>query len=222
MSWMIFVFFFFKQKTAYEMRISDWSSDVCSSDLWTYAEKVPRKAENAGSGYVPVLDANGFSGGRFETRGLGRERKLVGALNDGSSVEYGHVRFALGDPRSSGTWRSPDGSVALLGTRYYDVPRYGLVRVTSRGGVEELADSGSLTSCDVNDAFTAGVCVRQSMVSPPELVALDPRDGAIRPIVSLAPRYAAIAPLKVVPRIWTNRNGFAAHGFVEIGRAACR
>src|SRR3546814_15508096 len=28
-----FRFFFFKQKTAYEMRISDWSSDVCSSDL---------------------------------------------------------------------------------------------------------------------------------------------------------------------------------------------
>src|SRR3546814_9767974 len=27
------VFFFFKQKTAYELRISDWSSDVCSSDL---------------------------------------------------------------------------------------------------------------------------------------------------------------------------------------------
>src|SRR3546814_3391991 len=30
-----FVCFFFKQKTAYEMRISDWSSDVCSSDLVT-------------------------------------------------------------------------------------------------------------------------------------------------------------------------------------------
>src|SRR3546814_7111394 len=29
----IIIFFFFKQKTAYEMRISDWSSDVCSSDL---------------------------------------------------------------------------------------------------------------------------------------------------------------------------------------------
>src|SRR3546814_5379574 len=29
----ILVIFFFKQKTAYEMRISDWSSDVCSSDL---------------------------------------------------------------------------------------------------------------------------------------------------------------------------------------------
>src|SRR3546814_9913412 len=30
---LLFWFFFFKQKTAYEMRISDWSSDVCSSDL---------------------------------------------------------------------------------------------------------------------------------------------------------------------------------------------
>src|SRR3546814_7055829 len=30
---MIYNFFFFKQKTAYEVRISDWSSDVCSSDL---------------------------------------------------------------------------------------------------------------------------------------------------------------------------------------------
>src|SRR3546814_12710832 len=32
-------FFFFKQKTAYEMRISDWSSDVCSSDLAVVAER---------------------------------------------------------------------------------------------------------------------------------------------------------------------------------------
>src|SRR3546814_14533275 len=30
---LLLLFFFFKQKTAYEMRISDWSSDVCSSDL---------------------------------------------------------------------------------------------------------------------------------------------------------------------------------------------
>src|SRR3546814_9018343 len=33
LSWSLVSFFFFKQKTAYEMRISDWSSDVCSSDL---------------------------------------------------------------------------------------------------------------------------------------------------------------------------------------------
>src|SRR3546814_2305643 len=34
------MFFFFKQKTAYEMRISDWSSDVCSSDLVDLAREV--------------------------------------------------------------------------------------------------------------------------------------------------------------------------------------
>src|SRR3546814_841129 len=40
-SFIFCMFFFFKQKTAYEMRISDWSSDVCSSDLPTFApEKV--------------------------------------------------------------------------------------------------------------------------------------------------------------------------------------
>src|SRR3546814_4540435 len=40
-------FFFFKQKTAYEMRISDWSSDVCSSDL---IEQVVRLIRSKGVG----------------------------------------------------------------------------------------------------------------------------------------------------------------------------
>src|SRR3546814_2074061 len=40
---MIF-FFFFKQKTAYEMRISDWSSDVCSSDLMRWRQVTATEA----------------------------------------------------------------------------------------------------------------------------------------------------------------------------------
>src|SRR3546814_17118259 len=39
----IYVVFFFKQKTAYEMRISDWSSDVCSSDLVSNVTTTPAK-----------------------------------------------------------------------------------------------------------------------------------------------------------------------------------
>src|SRR3546814_2760960 len=39
------LFFFFKQKTAYEMRISDWSSDVCSSDLFVYRGALVREDE---------------------------------------------------------------------------------------------------------------------------------------------------------------------------------
>src|SRR3546814_13054193 len=35
-----YILFFFKQKTAYEMRISDWSSDVCSSDLQSHLDNI--------------------------------------------------------------------------------------------------------------------------------------------------------------------------------------
>src|SRR3546814_10004857 len=47
----IILFFFFKQKTAYEMRISDWSSDVCSSDLFAtpkVLDDLKRRGRNRG------------------------------------------------------------------------------------------------------------------------------------------------------------------------------
>src|SRR3546814_7001391 len=58
-------FFFFKQKTAYEMRISDWSSDVCSSDLYdrhdpdgrVRPEKPAKGDEDTGDQRVPDQDA---------------------------------------------------------------------------------------------------------------------------------------------------------------------
>src|SRR3546814_7491474 len=40
------VFFFFKQKTAYEMRMGDWSSDVCSSDLKVTSQAPAQEARN--------------------------------------------------------------------------------------------------------------------------------------------------------------------------------
>src|SRR3546814_8891792 len=45
--------FFFKQKTAYEMRISDWSSDVCSSDLRMKGD-FDRKHDDGGDHLVPL------------------------------------------------------------------------------------------------------------------------------------------------------------------------
>src|SRR3546814_3650749 len=48
-----FCFFFFKQKTAYEMRISDWSSDVCSSDLGSSGRAGTRK--NGASAVFPPV-----------------------------------------------------------------------------------------------------------------------------------------------------------------------
>src|SRR3546814_15880969 len=51
-------FFFFKQKTAYELRISDWSSDVCSSDLVAIATD---GAELFGTGSTSVRTAQDLS-----------------------------------------------------------------------------------------------------------------------------------------------------------------
>ena len=44
------IFFFFKQKTAYEIYQCDWSSDVCSSDLEKFVELLDMLAANAGRG----------------------------------------------------------------------------------------------------------------------------------------------------------------------------
>src|SRR3546814_17401050 len=52
--------FFFKQKTAYEMRISDWSSDVCSSDLGVSVEG-DRVFATSGLGDVAALNASSGS-----------------------------------------------------------------------------------------------------------------------------------------------------------------
>src|SRR3546814_3309424 len=53
---LILMFFFFKQKTAYEMRISDWSSDVCSSDLVAAGTSIMRAAMEIGT-EIPKLCA---------------------------------------------------------------------------------------------------------------------------------------------------------------------
>src|SRR3546814_7644953 len=74
-------FFFFKQKTAYEMRISDWSSDVCSSDLLGSArmkvsETWLREWCNPPldtAGIAERLTMAGIEVGRSEERRVGKE-----------------------------------------------------------------------------------------------------------------------------------------------------
>src|SRR3546814_7697792 len=69
----VFFFFFFKQKTAYEMRISDWSSDVCSSDLLVQLGMQPGVFECGRVGGQFVVAAVGHNGieGRFGRQGAG-------------------------------------------------------------------------------------------------------------------------------------------------------
>src|SRR3546814_1744421 len=75
--WCFYFFFFFKQKTAYEMRISDWSSDVCSSDL---AKLIPINAVDTNNFCRDRLCPQPFwariflaSSGRSDERRVGKE-----------------------------------------------------------------------------------------------------------------------------------------------------
>src|SRR3546814_7422457 len=74
------VVFVFKQKTAYEMRISDWSSDVCSSDLpmaWarpcTTAPWTGSPSTRGSRCSSPVLRVMRWCGSRSEERRVGKE-----------------------------------------------------------------------------------------------------------------------------------------------------
>src|SRR3546814_13926646 len=67
---LVYLFFFFKQKTAYEMRSSDWSSDVCSSDLKnTWFEYLVFDGAVAAIDGVDELDV-GLDGRLFKTGSL--------------------------------------------------------------------------------------------------------------------------------------------------------
>src|SRR3546814_20370385 len=71
-------YFFFKQKTAYEMRISDWSSDVCSSDLRILYLELPAKRRGKLTDEAqPEPEAKR---GRFKARGKARRRRVVKRL----------------------------------------------------------------------------------------------------------------------------------------------
>src|SRR3546814_10386365 len=80
----LFCLFFFKQKSAYEMRISDWSSDVCSSDLLSNVERV-----EVLKGPASVLFGQGDPGGLINivTKKPQRDFGAGGSLEAGRSEE---------------------------------------------------------------------------------------------------------------------------------------
>src|SRR3546814_4089195 len=74
-------FFFFKQKTAYEMRISDWSSDVCSSDLLeALGEAIKPYLQDSPAGAHVMCK-------EIDTGGALIEMSLEGMTSDGATVQ---------------------------------------------------------------------------------------------------------------------------------------
>src|SRR3546814_17416167 len=99
----LFVVFFFKQNTAYDMRISDWSSDVCSSDLALPFEMFKRVAQRRGEGFhVGARPCVAADGDALAVDRLHRERRAAiaggpgeGFLPGGGPGSAGGVEQAL-------------------------------------------------------------------------------------------------------------------------------
>src|SRR3546814_3847094 len=95
----VWLFFFFKQKTAYEMRISDWSSDVCSSDLCE-----PRYRQRAGcrgnGGDDRVSRSSRDQSQAIETLGAGHRRRFSHAAHKPFARRF-LVAQVLADQRQS-------------------------------------------------------------------------------------------------------------------------
>src|SRR3546814_5292552 len=103
----VFFFFFFKQKTAYEMRISDWSSDVCSSDLhgigihglysdnfYLGPQLLPISSDTGNQATTTDRDKNGVDGPRMLAQNLHAHRALPGDYEIGRAHVWTPVTSA--------------------------------------------------------------------------------------------------------------------------------
>src|SRR3546814_10699587 len=99
------MFFFFKQKTAYEMRISDWSSDVCSSDLtaWhgscqTRRSFVQGLSRGVGTDYhsqMTLSITSAFDGGNIRVLDISGHRADLEIVKDQNSDFHQWFYFRL-------------------------------------------------------------------------------------------------------------------------------
>src|SRR3546814_18881817 len=86
------LFFFFKQKTAYEMRISDWSSDVCSSDLQS-ASSTNLTTRSSAAARVPAMKIDGGLGGDLRNAGKAAASQEAQGYDGVWTAETSHDPF---------------------------------------------------------------------------------------------------------------------------------
>src|SRR3546814_10280065 len=121
--------FFFKQKTAYEMRISDWSSDVCSSDLQSFGANanISGSVTEGWAGPIRASITGGYTGLRYDSRSLRAGDITTTDLGRDTPSVFGSLTVPLLDPD-------------------YDVGNIGRLSLTLNAQAERPSDVSALTS----------------------------------------------------------------------------
>src|SRR3546814_2433709 len=98
-------FFFFKQKTAYEMRISDWSSDVCSSDLLAFPASSPEMLAKFPPTLVLSSSRDALLGNALDTYARLVDAKVESQLYVREGFGHGYFTQAPEIPEAIAAWR---------------------------------------------------------------------------------------------------------------------
>src|SRR3546814_510488 len=141
----LILFFFFKQKTAYEMRISDWSSDVCSSDLG-------RRSQAA----LNYINTTSYRHGKATE--LDISANLVGDSSQWFELPGGPVRFAIGAEyrRETASYAYDDlvssGATFLNAIPAFNPPSFAVKEAYGEIDVPIFRDKPFLNELSVNGA----------------------------------------------------------------------
>lgn len=155
--------------------------------------------------------------GLITVRDAGAGRRLVETSLEGKVLQdFGPVTFSrIGF--GNGFWRERGSREFITTVTYPD--REGLAALSKGGRAARLAGiSENLENCAFSDDLTFGLCVRESLTLPPELVAITGTRATIQVVDRPNAKLDAISPLHSVRAEWVNRYGSKNTGYITYPR----
>src|SRR3546814_1683225 len=154
---MLDIVFFFKQTTVYEMRISDWSSDVCSSDLFDLVGIPPAPRGVPQIEVTFDIDANGIVNVSAKDKGTGKEQQTriqaSGGLSDSDieSMVQDAEKFADEDKKRREAAEAKNNAESLIHPTERELAEHGDKKDAAIKGEIEAAITEAKTADDGGD-----------------------------------------------------------------------
>jgi len=164
-----------------------------SNDVWSTVRSPD------GNGYITVALKDGV-----------RHLQQLGATGE-VVQDYGDTNGAR-IIRGLGRWAGSQGGPIVFGVWHNE--REGLMTIPRAVGevLENVQDN--LSDCAFSRDLSLGVCVRQTVTLPPELVSVSLKNGIGKVLVRPNASYDELAKLRVEPIVWKNKYGSTSNGYV--------
>lgn len=162
-----------------------------------------------------------FPGGLVAVSGTAAGRHLEElTLSGRAERDFGRAAFRYINPPGAirgGVWNDPRRDRWVFSVHYLD--RDGLVfypATPATRRIQKIHDT--VNECAFNRDLTFGICNRESLTQPPELISISPETGKTVVLARPNARHGEIPPLHSVARSWRNRFGYENTGYVTYPR----